>query len=186
MPFNIENIENQNANVAVKVNGHVSKRFPVTNVVMQGSVWGGTKRTAQMDTMNKIMKTKDSLLYKYRGDPSINIGVLGMVDDTLGVSKCGVQSVEKNSVINSFVEAHKLQMHEDKSVVVHVGNVRKCEMTCPTLKTHNNKMHETKSTKYLGHILSQNGGVKETIEDRRNKGWGKVSLILGIFFFMFF
>ena len=75
---------------------------------MQGSVWGGTKCTSQMDTMNKIMKTKESLLYKYRGDPTIKIGVLGMVDDTLGVLKCGVESVEKNSLINSLVEAHKL------------------------------------------------------------------------------
>ena len=35
------------------------------------------------------MKSKDSLMYKYRGDPSIAVGVLGMVDDTLGVSECG-------------------------------------------------------------------------------------------------
>ena len=148
----------------------MSERFPVTNVVMQGSVWGGTKCTAQMDTMKKIMKSKDSLLYKYSGDTTINIGVLGMVDDTVGVSKRGVQSVEKNSLINSFIESHKFQRHEDKSVVVHVGYVRKCEKPCPALKTHKNNMHETKSTKYLGNILSQNGGVKETIKDRGNKG----------------
>ena len=103
-----------------------------------------------------------------------------MVDDTLGVSKCGVQSMEKNSLITSFVEAHKLPMHEGKSVVVHVGNVRKCENPCPNLKRHKNKMPETKSTTYLGHIFSQNGGIKKTIKDRQNKAWGKVSQILGI------
>ena len=133
-----------------------------------------------MDTMNKIMRPKDSLSYKYRGDPQIPIGVLGMVDDTLGVSECGKDAVEKNSVINSFVETHRLQMHEDKSVVLHVGNVKKCKVACPTLRTHKNKMQESKSTKYLGNILTSKGGVRETIEDRRNKGWGKVSQILGI------
>ena len=97
------------------------KRFPVTNVVMQGSVWGGLKCTSQMDTMNKIMRSKDSLSYKYRGDPQIPIGVLSMVDDTLGVSECGKDAVEKNSVIHSFIETHRHQMHEDKSV----GNVKK-------------------------------------------------------------
>ena len=53
------------------------------------------------------MKKKDSLSYKYRGDPNITVGVLGMVDDTLGVSECGVTSVEKNALINSFVETHR-------------------------------------------------------------------------------
>ena len=49
---------------------------------MQGSVWGGLKCTTQMDTLNKYMKSKEELTYKYRGDPTIPIGVLGMVDDT--------------------------------------------------------------------------------------------------------
>ena len=178
--LNLLYIENKHANVAVKVNDKVSTRFPVNNVVMQGSVWGGLKCTSQMDTLNKIMKTKGTLLYKYRGDPSITVGVLGMVDDTLGVSECGDTSVEKNSVINSFVETHRLKMHEEKSSVIHVGNAKKCESTCPTLKVHSRDMHETRSSKYLGNVLTSAGGVRDTIEDRQNKGWGKVAQILGI------
>ena len=178
--LNLLYIENKNANVAVKVNNKVSKRFPVKNVVMQGSVWGGLKCTSQMDTLNKAMKSKDSLMYKYKGDPSITIGVLGMVDDTLGVSECGAPAVEKNAVINSFVETHRLKMHEDKSCVIHVGNVKKCEQTCPSLKVHSQNMHDVKSSKYLGNVLTSSGGVRETISDRRNKGWGKVAQILGI------
>ena len=112
------------------------------------------------------MKSKDSLLYKYRGDPRITIGVLGMVDDTLGVSECGVNAVEKNLLINSFVETHRLEMHEDKSCVIHVGNVKKCKQTCPTLKVHRQEMHETQSSKYLGNVLTSAGGVRATIEDR--------------------
>ena len=41
-------------------------------------------------------------------------------------------------------------------------------------------MHEAKSTKYLGNIITSNGGVRETIEDRRNQGWGRVAQIMGI------
>ena len=41
-------------------------------------------------------------------------------------------------------------------------------------------MHNADKAKYLGNYLSSSGGVKDTIEDRRNKGWGKVSQILGI------
>ena len=89
---------------------------------MQWLVWGGIKYTSQMHTLNKIMQTKDTLLYKYRGDPSITIGILGMVDETMGVSGCGVTAVEKNSEINYFVETHRFNIHEDKSCVIHVEN----------------------------------------------------------------
>ena len=154
----------------------MSTRFPVQKVVMQGSVWGGLKCTSQLDTLNKIMKKKDSLLYKYRGDANITVGVLGMVDDTLGVSECGVTSVEKNSVINSFVETPRLRMHEDKSCVIHVGNVKKCEQACPTLKVHEQSMHKNRSSKYLGNILTSDGAVRETIEDRRNKGQYRIEV----------
>lgn len=118
-------IENKTAEVAVKVNGGLSKRFPVKKVVMQGSVWGGLKCTSQMDKLNKIMKADDSLQYKYRDDPNIGVGVLGFVDDTLGLSECGNTAVVKNAVINSFIETHRQKMHEDKSFVVHVGNAKK-------------------------------------------------------------
>jgi hypothetical protein len=178
--LNLLYIENIKAEVAVKVNNGLSKRFPVHNVVMQGSVWGGLKCTSQMDKLNKIMKASDSLMYKYRGDPTIPIGVLGLVDDTLGISECGDAAIVKNAVINSFIETHRQQMHQDKSVVVHVGNVKKCDKPCPTLKVHKTSMKDETSCKYLGNIITSNGGVRATIEDRRNQGWGKVAQILGI------
>ena len=147
---------------------------------MQGSVWGGLKCTSQNDKLNKIMKASDSLCYKYRNDPNIKIGVLGFVDDTLGISECGDAAIVKNATINSFVETHRQTMHDTKSVVIHVGNVKKCSQPCPTLKVHDTNMHEAKSTKYLGNIITSSGGVRETIEDRRNQGWGRVAQIMSI------
>ena len=44
---------------------------------------------------------------------------------------------------------------------------------------HDAVMHEAESVKYLGNIVSSQGGLAETIEDRRNKGWRKVMGILG-------
>ena len=41
-------------------------------------------------------------------------------------------------------------------------------------------MESTENTKYLGNILSLKGGTCDTIEDRRKKGWGKISQIMGI------
>ena len=133
-----------------------------------------------MDTLNKYMKSNKNLTYKYRGYPNIGIGVLGMVDDTLAVSECGVRSVEKNAVLNSFMDTHRLRMHKEKSVVIHVSKAKKCSIPCPELKVHMDTMQEVEKTKYLGNFLSTTGGVKETIQDRRNKGWGKVAQILGV------
>ena len=165
--LNILYLENEKADIAVKVNNKLTDRFYVKKLVMQGSVWGGLKCTTLMDKLNKILNTKETLRYKYRGDPSIGIGVLGMVDDNIGISECGINSVVKNAVINSFVEAQRLKLHVDKSVVLHVGSVRICDQPCPQLKVHNNKMMKTESTKFLGNIVSCKGGNMATIEDRR-------------------
>ena len=147
---------------------------------MQGSVWGTLKCTTTMDKVNKIAMQDKSLQYKYKGDPNIPIGVLGMVDDTLGVSKCGMDAIRKNAVLNSFAETQRLTLSRDKSVVLHVGKESHCAVPCPTLKVHKHNMHKEESTKYLGIILSSNGSLSENIEDRRNKGWGKISSIMGI------
>ena len=41
-------------------------------------------------------------------------------------------------------------------------------------------MKEAGSAKYLGNFVTSSGGVRDTIEDGRNKGWGKVATIKGI------
>ena len=41
-------------------------------------------------------------LYFCKGDQAIPIGVRGMVDDTLGVSKCGNTSIKLNALMGSL------------------------------------------------------------------------------------
>ena len=105
--LNLLYMENKQAKIAIKVNGQLTKRVNVKSVEMQGNVWGSLKCTTTMDQLNKsILKQKD-LTYNYRGDENIKIGILGMIDDTLSISKCGNTSVSKNAVINSFVETQR-------------------------------------------------------------------------------
>ena len=170
--------ENKNAQVSIKVNNKLTKRINIKDIIIQGSVWGSLKCTATMDKLNKMLLQQEQTVYKYKNDPKIKIGVLGMVDDTLSISECGNKTVTKNAIINSFIENQRLTLSEDKSVVIHIGG--KCRTSCPELKVHDNSMKTAKSTKYLGDILSENGGVTETIESRIKKGWGKVSQILGL------
>ena len=93
--LNLLYIENKNAKVAVKVNDEVSKGVTVKSVEMQGSVWGSLKCTSSMDTLNKTILEQKDITYKYRSDPTIEIGVLGMVNDNHCISKCGITLVQK-------------------------------------------------------------------------------------------
>ena len=53
------------------------------SVEIQGSVWGSLKCTSSMDILKKKLLEQKDLTNKFRGDPGIEIGVLGMVDDNL-------------------------------------------------------------------------------------------------------
>ena len=173
-------MENDSAKIAIKINGQLTKPVHVKNVEMQGNVWGSLKCTTTMDQLNKSILQQKELVYNYRGDNNIPIGVLGMVDDTLSISKCGISSIQKNAVINSFAETQRLTLSNTKSVVLHIGRKTKCQHSCPTLKVHQSVMKEVTSAKYLGDIITVSGGAKESIEDCRSKGWGKVANMCGI------
>ena len=110
-----------------------------------------------MDTLNKTILEQEHLTYKYRGDPNIQIGVMGMVDDNLSVSNCGMGTVQKIAVINSFIETQRLTLSQTKSVVIHVGKSSKCKKPCPTLKVHDHIMKTVQSQRYLGDIISATG-----------------------------
>ena len=81
-----------------------------------------------------------------------------MIDDNVGIAECGMDSIEKNAIINSFVEAHRLEMHRDKSMVAHIGSAGKCGQLCPELRVHQNKMPEAEHIRYLGNINTSKGG----------------------------
>ena len=121
MSVNTGYLENKNAKVAIQINNKLTNRFSVQDVELQGSVWGSLKCTTSMDRLNKIILSQDNLTYHYKGDPHIKLGVLGMVDDNLAIQKCGTSSLQKNAVINSFIEMQRLTLSEEKSVFLHVG-----------------------------------------------------------------
>ena len=175
--LNLLFIENRNAKVAIKVNNTITRRVNMTDIELQGSVWGSLKCTASMDKVNKVMLADDDLTYQYRGDTDIKLGVLGIIDDTLAISKCGTAAVQKNAVLNSFIETHRLTMSKSKSVVLHIGRKSKCSTPCPTLRIHDSDIKTADTVRYLGDIVSASGARRPCIDDRRSKGWAKVAKI---------
>jgi hypothetical protein len=83
-----------------------------------------------MDTLNKIILPQSHMTCKYKGDQNIE---LGMVDDNLAIGNCGIASLQKNAVINSFCETKIILLSQDKSVFLHVGRKFKCKIPCSKL-----------------------------------------------------
>ena len=178
--LNLLYLENKKARVAVKINNRITERIIVKDVELQGSVWGSLKCTSSMDILNQIILPQNHLIYRYKSDNNVRLGVLGMVDDTLAISRCGVPAIQKNSVINSFIEAQRLTLSKKKSVLLHISGRSKCQQVCPTLQVQNEDMRTVESVRYLGDIISASGSLRPCIEERRSKGWGKLSEITAI------
>ena len=165
--------ENVNAQVAVKTASGTTSRTSISEVVMQGTVWGSLMCTTTMDGIGKSAYDKPEILYKYKG---VSIPPLGMVDDVLSVSS-GENTTEINKLINTFIESKRLRLSEKKCSRIHVGSNHE---TCPELKVHEHIMKEAESEKYLGDIVDKNGSIKATIENRKKRGQGSINEIMSI------
>ena len=75
---------------------------------MQGSVWGSLFCTASVDKLGQLVYENEQLLYWYKGE--VAVPPLCMVDIILAVQECSKDSVQINSVINSFIELKKLTL----------------------------------------------------------------------------
>ena len=138
-------LENNNAQVAVKTSGGMSRRVNIKNIIMQGSVWGSLCCVVLMDKLGQYAYSNPELLYYYKG--VVATPPLQMVDDILGIQNCSSKSRRLNSAINTFVELEKLTLSKKKCHNVHVGpNIQ----NCPDLKVHENKMENSKQETYLG------------------------------------
>ena len=145
---------------------------------MQGTVWGSLCCTASMDKLGQLVYNNSELLYKYKGE--VDIPSLGMVDDILSIQKCSSDSMQANAVINAFVESKKLTLSKEKCHRIHIEKKRTASNDCLELKVHDDKMHDSTKEKYLGDILDESGKIRQTVEERRGKGFAIVNEILAI------
>ena len=125
--------------------------FLLKRLVLQGTVFAPLKCTVQLETFSKECYTRDNgyALYKYKG--CVNIPPLQMVDDILVVSKCGVQAVFMNAILNAKIEEKKLRLSYDKCNFIHIS---KKKNTCFTsLKVHSKIMTQTENILYLGDVI---------------------------------
>ena len=176
--LNILFLENQNANIAIKTASGKSERINISNIIMQGTVWGSLLCTTSMDKLGKMMYRDKDLAYKYKG--IVETPSLGMVDDILSVQKCSDDALKANAVINAFVEGKKLTLSSKKCHRIHVQKKSSDGKDCPELKVHDAKMADSKQEKYLGDQINSTGNINSTIDERKNKEYAIVAEIIAI------
>ena len=114
---------NSKVNVSVKTPVGKTARDEINNSVTQGDVFGPIFCSKQVDTIGQECLDQHKYTYMYKGE--VEIPPLGMVDDLLCVSECGVKTSMLNSYINFKTNTKKLQFGVSKCKKIHVG--KQCE-----------------------------------------------------------
>jgi hypothetical protein len=182
--------------MAVNTPGGISERQTLENIVLQGDTWGSLLASVQVDT---IAKECSEAGYGYMYKDILPVGLLGLVDDTIGVTEAGYQAQMMNAFLNVKTAEKGLQFglkkcksmligknHEnvinsklfvDTWSVEHVED----EMTGDTeLVEHYDGLSEIGTCteqKYLGFILSSIGDNMANIRALRNKSIGIIRQI---------
>ena len=170
---------NKRCEVAVKTPwGGLCEKFLVYEVEMQGSVLAPLRCSLQVDSLGKqfmVDKEMNSQVYKYKN--CVSIPPLGMIDDIIAITNCGVNSVKINAAVQSKIDTKRLTLSMDKCVKMHFGTNTHC---CPQLKVHDSVMQSSRSQTYLGDIYSVDFKIDENTQKRYEKGIGIVNNIVSI------
>ena len=169
-----------NVNNLVAVNTGVGQtdRVAIPRIVQQGGGWGPMECSNSVDTLGK--RCRDRGIHSYLYKDMVRVLPLAMVDDVLGIAKCGNKSIELNTFINTHMEMKKLKFHtpdatgKSKCHKLHVG---KPTTLCPELRVHGTVMESVQKDVYLGDTISADGTNTANIQARISKGNGILSQI---------
>ena len=142
---------------------------------MQGGVLGAPMCALNIDKIGQDSLKNKEHVYLYKGE--VEIPLLGMIDDGLLVTECGIKSIEGNSYLNARIEMNKLEMNENKCHKMHSGSK---SQYCSRLLVHDDSMLESIAEKYLGDIVSSDGKNGKNIKSRTGKLMGIISDIKNI------
>ena len=148
-----------------------------------------------MDSFAKKCFKEEKHLYWNRNKNPISL--LTMLDDVLSISNCGPEATRMIEFLNIQSSSKRLQFATDKTYRLHVGRKRpeyKCENAyIDSLETGKSskindtetfagpvRIKETRSTKYLGEVISSDGTNTENVAARKRRGCGTVKEIVNM------
>ena len=182
--------------IAIKTPVGLTERKEMKKIVAQGKVVSSLKYTVTVDSISQThTENLSEHLYLYRG--IVPIPPLGMVDDQVGVSHCGIDSAISTAHLNAQTNIKKLQFGASKCHKMHIG---KSSILCPrnTIDTWTmEKDHENAKTilefsdkegephemellqndLYLGDVLQDDGKNVKNIDERYRRGSGAVKQV---------
>ena len=172
--------------ISVKTpNGRTEKAI-IKHKIMQGDVLGPLLSSNMVDRNigRRAIETGNVYLYKDK----IPIPPLAMVDDTLGISVCGVKTLQMNEFLNIRTSLMNLQFGCDKCEKLHVG-ITKHQGICPPTTidlwkdyvVYNKNcqkylsdvnsgkyiMKDVEEKKYLRNIIAKDGKNARNIKERK-------------------
>ena len=152
----------------------------IPEITAQGGTWEPLLCSNSIDAVGKFSEHSGQL-YLYKN--IARVIPLAMVDDLLAVRKCGFDSIETNTTINTIIELKKLQFHvpePNKKSKCHYLHIGKPNKSCPGMKIHGVKADKVTEAVYLGDIIRQDGKNISNVRSRANKGMGIVTKIMDI------
>ena len=103
---------NKEIQMSVKTPSGLTKRQTIKNIVLQGDTFGSILASVQVDSIGKDV-VNAGLGYQYKD--SLDISMLGLVDDIIGVTEAGYKAVQMNEIINLKSAEKGLQIGALKS-----------------------------------------------------------------------
>ena len=154
----------KNLRATVKTKHGLTEEFEMLVGGRQGSKLTGRLFSKMMDLLAE--KTLDTQI-GFPLTPEIRIPVLLWVDDVISCVE-GVDN-QRNMLnnVDQFGKDHKLRWGQEKCQVMRVGRHKTTNITA--WKIGDMEIEETKTYKYLGDVISNDGKNTKNIEARKNK-----------------
>ena len=159
--------------MAVNSAGGITERQTLTDIVLQGDTFGSILASVQVDSIGQECAQSG---YGYQYKESLSVGMLGLVDDTIGITEAGYRAQMMNAFMNIKTAEKGLQFGIKKCKSMLIGknlenvldsnlSVESWTVKCrENIETEDTDLVETysgqiemgkcKEQKYLGFILS--------------------------------
>ena len=183
--------------MAVNTPNGLTDRQTLENIVLQGDTWGLILASVQLDTIGQECSKAG---YGYSYMDTLPVGLLGLLDDLIGVTETGFQLQMMNSFINVKTAEKGLQFGVKKCTTMLIGknkeNVISSDLYVDkwTVEHQDNfvtgntdlvekyagqvKMSNSDEQKYLGFILSSKGNNMDNINPITNTSNGIIRKII--------
>ena len=114
---------NKDVALSVKTPSGLTEERTIKQIVMQGDTWASTMASVQCDSFGKeLLEDNVSFLYKYKG--YVPIGILGQIDDLIGVTEAGFKAQQMNVFLNVKTANKYLQFGPNKCKSMVVASIK--------------------------------------------------------------